>query len=85
MGLLAAHSAEVKMWLECGDHGRVDLCRITPKSVVAKEPCDIPACVADLVVSVDGRVRRTPVKLSSGFTKGRTVAFISPVPDEIPI
>jgi hypothetical protein len=85
MSHLAAHSADVKMWLECRDHGRVDLCRITPRSVVARERRDIPPCDADLVISVDGRIRRTPVNLPTGFTKGRLVAFIAPAADDIPI
>lgn len=83
MSQLASHSAEVAMWLDCGNHGRVDLCRVTPKSVVAREPRDIPACYAQLVVSVDGRIHRTEV-LSSGFSKGRAVAFIRPVTDVAP-
>src|SRR5437879_4561592 len=37
MSQLVSHSADVQMWLDCGEHGRVDLNRITPKSVVAKE------------------------------------------------
>src|SRR5438105_4098188 len=71
MSELATHSADVEIWLECGEHGRVDLCRITPRSVVAKERREIPPCYADLVVSVDGRIRRIPVNLSSGFSRGR--------------
>jgi hypothetical protein len=84
MSQLAAHSAEVEMWLECGAHGRVNLCRITPKSVVARESREIPPCFADLVVSVDGRIHRTPVNLSSGFRKGRLAALIQPVTDVAP-
>ena len=71
------------MWLDCGEYGRVNLSRITPKSVVAKEAREIPPCFADLVVSVDGRIHRTPVNVS-GFTKGRLLALIRLVTDAAP-
>ena len=71
------------MWLDCGVHGRVDLSRVTPKSVVAKAPQDIPACIAELVVSVDGRCRRTLINLR-GFTKGRLAAAVDSINDVAP-
>jgi hypothetical protein len=76
-----SHSAEVEMWLECGSFGRVMLSRITPKSVVAKTPRDIPAGVADLVVTVDGKRLSSRVMLPSGFSKDCHLALIRPVSD----
>jgi hypothetical protein len=74
MSQLFSHSAEVDAWLEC-EHGRLPLRRITAKSVVVKEAREIPACYADLVVSIDGQIQRMPVWLRSGFTRGRCAAL----------
>ena len=65
----SSHSADVKAWLDCGEHGRVMLSRVRPRSVVAKEPCTIPPCFAELVVTVDGHPVRSRVNLTSGFTR----------------
>ena len=66
------------MWLDCGPYGRLDLSRVTPKSVVARGATrDIPACEAVLVVMVDGRCHRTKVTMGN-FSKDRGVAFINP-------
>jgi len=72
------------MWLDCGPYGRLDLSRVTPKSVVAKGATrDIPACVADLVVMVDGKCFRTRVAMGS-FSKDRGVALIEPADEVAP-
>jgi hypothetical protein len=83
MTQLSSHSADVQIWLDCGVHGRVDLSRESPRSVVAKAPHEIPACVAELVVSVDGRCRRTLINLR-GFTKGRLAAVADSISDVAP-
>ena len=80
----ASHSANVEAWLDCGEHGRVVLRRVTPKSVVAKDVHDIPPCFATLVVTVDGLVVRNRVNLASGFTRGRRVARAFTVDDVAP-
>ncbi len=64
------------MRLDCGEHGQVALSRITPKSVVAKTPRDIPPCFADLVVTVDGQRLSNRVRLTSGFSKRRHAALV---------
>ena len=71
------------MWLECGQYGRVDLSRITPKAVVAKAPQTIPACFASLVVVVDGERMEKQVKLPTGFGGG-LAAMIRLVTDVAP-
>jgi hypothetical protein len=81
--LSTSHSAYVEAWLDCGEHGRVMLSRVTPKSVVAKAPHEIPPCFADLIVTVDGHPIRNRVKLPSGFT-GRRVARAVSVDDVAP-
>ena len=82
--LHSSHSAEVEAWLDCGDHGRVLLSRITPTLAVAKEARDIPPCFADLVVTVDGRAIRNRVNLPSGFRNGRRAARMVTVQDVAP-
>lgn len=72
------------MWLDCGPYGTVQLARITPKSVVAKERRNIPACEAELVVTVDGQFIRHKVMLTNGFSRGRNVARIQPMNDAAP-
>jgi hypothetical protein len=84
MNEFGSHSAVVEMWLDCGHFGTVRLERITPKSVVAKEPCNIPPCEADLVVVVDGHPTRHRVMLTSGFSGGRLAARVQPVTDAVP-
>jgi hypothetical protein len=82
--LYSSHSADVQMWLDCGEHGRLALTRVTPKSVVAEAPRDIPPCRAELIVAVDGRFLRNTVNLASGFSRGRSVALVLPVDDVAP-
>lgn len=79
-----SYSAVVEMWLDCGEHGRVPLARITPKGVVAKEPTSVPPCKAKLVVNVDGQTMATPVMLSKGFTPRSTLARVISLDDSIP-
>jgi len=81
--ILGSHSAEIKMWLDCGSHGTIPLSRITPTMIVAKEPRAVPAGEAEIVVTVDGRYIRTKVMLNGGFAKGRTTARIWRIRDEV--
>jgi hypothetical protein len=72
------------MWLDCGEHGKLFLSRITPKSVVAKSATEgIPPCPAELVVTVDGRLLRNRVNVL-GFSKGRRTALVLPVDNVAP-
>ena len=71
------------MWLDCGEHGRVDLSRLTPKTVVARTKQDIPPCFADLIVMVDGQRLQRRVNIT-GFSKGRRVARVFEADDSAP-
>lgn len=71
------------MWLDCGEHGRVDLSRVTPKTVVAKVSKAIPPCEAQLVVVVDGHEQSSRVHLVAGFQSSR-VAMALPIDDIAP-
>jgi hypothetical protein len=84
MSQFSSHSADVKMWLECGAFGRVELSRITPTLLVGKPSHDVPACDADLVITIDGRPLRSRVNLSSGFSKRRQAARFAPVTEVAP-
>src|SRR5688572_30780095 len=70
-----SHSADVQIWLEFAEREPMALSRVTPKSVVARVPCDMPACMADLVVVIDGRKLRSRLHLSQGF-RGRVARAI---------
>jgi hypothetical protein len=72
------------MWLDCGEHGRVELSRITPKSVVARHPRPVPPGPAELVICVDGQCERHQVSVGSGFLKGRLVALVRPAGNVAP-
>jgi hypothetical protein len=78
------HSAEVSMWLDCGEHGRVLLSRITPTEVVARVRRAIPPCQADLVVRVDGEEMRTRVNIANGFTRASRKAIAVPMDGAAP-
>ena len=82
--LHSSHSAEVEAWLDCGDHGRIALSRITPTLAIAKAARDIPPCFADLVITVDGRAIRNRVNLPSGFRNGGRAARMVTVEDVAP-
>lgn len=82
--LFASHSADVKMWLDCGEHGTLPLSRVTPTLVVARECREIAPCFADLVVTVDGVRLRQPVNVTTGFTRGRRAAIVVPVDGAAP-
>jgi hypothetical protein len=84
MNQYESHSAVVDMWLDCGIYGRVPLARIRPKTVVASEPCSIPPCDAELVVTVDGVCVRRKVMLTSGFTRGRRIARAISITESAP-
>ena len=73
--ILGSHSAEVEMWLDCGEHGKAKLRRIAPNSVVLWESFNAPPCDADLIVQVDGKSMTRRVKVG-GLSANRLVAKI---------
>jgi hypothetical protein len=77
-------SAEVDMWLDCGNYGLLPLNRISPESVCSPSPRDIPPCIAELVVTVDGLVIRNRVNLTAGFSRNRESALALAVDDIAP-
>lgn len=81
----ASHSADVEIWLDCGQYGRIAVSRVTAKSVVTVEPPqDIPPCYARLVVTVDGHQMHDNVNVTSGFSRGRRFARVRSVNGSAP-
>jgi hypothetical protein len=70
------HSADVRMWLEYGEHGQIHLSRITPTSVVTRDAVGVPAGDADLVVVVDGEEMRQRVHVT-GSSRGRVAMVLA--------
>jgi hypothetical protein len=77
------HSAEVAIWLDCGDHGSVPLSQAAPTFVVATESVSLPACDARLVMVVDGNRSENAVRLVSGMDRGNRKAVIC-LDDSVP-
>jgi hypothetical protein len=71
-----SHSADVALWLDCGLHGRVELCRVSSTMVEAKNPRHIPPCEGFLEISVDGHLLRKRVSLPRGISAQRSGAMV---------
>jgi hypothetical protein len=84
INVLSPHSADVQMWLDCGEHGRAKLKRVTPTSVVLWQSFDAPPCEADLIVFIDGVKHVVRVHLERGLARNRLVATIRPIDDVAP-
>ncbi len=62
-----SHSAIVTLLLE-GEGWSTRLSHVGPEAVVAKTPIELPPCEATLVITVDGTIERTRVRLPGGMT-----------------
>lgn len=80
------HSANVSIKLDCGEHGLVELSRVTPTSVYIARPvpADIPPCQADLVVIVDGQEMRRRVDIAEGLTRACQNVMALPIDQVAP-
>ena len=63
--LAFGHSSSVQLTLVV-DGTRHELSQIGPGYVVLRQGCELPKADAEIIVSVDGNVRRWPVHLSNG-------------------
>jgi|HubBroStandDraft_5_1064220.scaffolds.fasta_scaffold1294572_1 hypothetical protein len=81
---IMTHSAEVEMWLDCGQYGKSRLSRITRNLVVMHESFYAPPGEADLIVRIDARTIVRRVKLIRGVSKNRNVATVFPMDDVAP-
>lgn len=71
------------MWLDCGEHGPVPLCRVTPYLVESPDPRDVPPCIATLVVVVDEQIVRWPVILVDGFSTVERFAVAVSIDEDV--
>lgn len=62
-----SHSAIVTLQLE-GEGWSTRLSHVGPKTIVAKTPIQLPPCEATVIVTVDGHILRTRVRLNQGMS-----------------
>jgi hypothetical protein len=65
---MTSYSAEVDMWLDCGEHGTIPLAQVASTFVIAASPVNLPACIARLILMIDGRQLERRVRLSAGMS-----------------
>ncbi|HEY7116928.1 MAG TPA: hypothetical protein VH475_10100 [Tepidisphaeraceae bacterium] len=78
------YSAEIDMWIDCGEYGQVPLEQAASTFVITALPVSIPACIARIVLMIDGRRHERPVRLVSGLSPGVRKAMISAHDDVAP-
>jgi hypothetical protein len=72
----ATHSADVTLRLILP--GRtLELSQIGPREMVVREPVDLAPCFGEIVMTVDEREHRWPVRLHNGMRRGGNVVAIS--------
>jgi hypothetical protein len=75
--LLKNYSADVKIWMDCGEHGKVPLAHASSTFVIAATPSSVPACSAKIILVVDGERIERPVRLPNGMSADAKEAAIS--------
>ena len=63
----SGHSAHVDLWMDCGEHGKVQLSQAADTFVIATNAVSIPPCDARIVITVDGYQFVRPVQLVNGM------------------
>ena len=71
------YSADLKIWMDCGDHGTVPLAHAASTFVIAAAPANVPACSAKIVLVVDGDRIERPVRLVGGMSPETREAMVS--------
>ena len=64
------YSADVRMQL-CIDGYTFAIGQLGPDFIILDQPRDYPPGEAEILLSIDGRVRRWPVQLPDGVTAGK--------------
>lgn len=67
LDLKSNYSAEITLSLEVNGHAW-PLAMIGPDSFVPKQPIQLDPCDAEIVMTIDGKERRWPVRLIDGAT-----------------
>jgi hypothetical protein len=62
------HSADVRMTLLLNGH-TMSIAQMGPDFLMLDDPVDHPPCVADVILSVDGRESRWAVRLPEGIRR----------------
>jgi len=70
------YSADVNMWIDCGVHGCVALTHTASTFVIAADAHELPACDAELILTIDGRRYVRPIRLVNGMTRMSRKAMI---------
>jgi hypothetical protein len=69
------YSADVQIWLICGDR-RIKLSHASSTFVVAAEAVNLPACDAQIEMTIDGDRYERPVSLPGGLSAERREATV---------
>lgn len=64
---LNSHSAEVDIYIDCGEFGRIPLSQASSTFVIAESAVKVPPCDAEIVIIIDGRQYERKVKLIHGM------------------
>jgi hypothetical protein len=70
------YSADVDLWLDCGHHGKVQLTHASATFVIAAVAVCLPACLATIILTVDGQKYERPVKLVGGMSPNSREAMV---------
>lgn len=71
---LTSHSADVDLWIDCGEFGASPLRQVTPRMIVLERSFDAPPCDARLIVSIDGLQTVHRVRVVRGISRHRNAA-----------
>jgi hypothetical protein len=70
------YSAEVDIWLDCGELGIIPLSQASSTFVIADTAIDLPACEARIILKVDSRKYERKVTLVNGMSQTSRQAMI---------
>ena len=72
------HSADVDLWMDCGPYGAIPLSQASYGFVIAATARDLPACIARIILTVDGRKYERTVRLVNGLASASRQAAVLP-------
>lgn len=79
----AGYSSMVRLELVVGDQ-TLELGQIGPDLIHVRTPVSLPPCDADVVMHIDGRERRWPVRLPDGISSHSRLVRTEPMPTGVP-
>ena len=75
------HSAEVDIWMDCASGRKFRLLQVSNQFVMADASVTIPAGIANIIVTVDGRSYERRVRLLHDVSPSRPYGVIEPYED----